>query len=82
MAATPKFTFTSRITREMRQALGDEAARTGRTVAQVAEQWLEAGRFSMAYQRLVLSADAVKVSPLDRADLAWAVEAFTLPADA
>jgi hypothetical protein len=36
--------FTTRITYETRKALEDEAERTGRTIGDVAERWLERGR--------------------------------------
>ena len=38
------YTLTARITAETRQALEDEAERTGRSISQVAERWIEGGR--------------------------------------
>lgn len=43
--------MTARITHELRAALEEEAERTGRTLAQVAELWMELGRARAIEQR-------------------------------
>lgn len=49
-----KHTLAARITQETRDALEREAERTGRSMSQVAEAWIEKGRFLQAYERAVL----------------------------
>lgn len=48
------FTMTARITAETRAALEAEAERTGRSIGQVAELWIEKGRFWAALEKKVL----------------------------
>ena len=46
--------FATRITSEMRQSLDAEAERTGRSVSQVAELWLERGRLGCTQDKLLM----------------------------
>lgn len=47
-------TMTARITGDMRESLEDEARRTGRSIGQVAELWMEKGRDA---ERMARAAD-------------------------
>ena len=74
LGAPKSASFTARISQEIRDAMTAEAARTGRSIADVAEMWLEEARKGRATAEEVLGGGSASRALSDMSQFAKLIE--------